>query len=105
MRQLISEAIDAHLKLLRFEELLLTGEFQIYPYGDKVINRLVLTLLGFRQFCHAYTPVGTVEVFVKPSHKTLYPNQGFTQEAACYIIQRHLLRVIAQIVEDIMLHS
>lgn len=36
-------------------------EFQIYPYGDKVINRLVLTLLGFRQFCHAYTPVCTFQ--------------------------------------------
>ena len=34
---------------------------------EKVINRLVLTLLGFRQFCHAYTPVGSVEVFVKPN--------------------------------------
>lgn len=102
MRQLISEAIDAHLKLLRFEELLLTGEFQIYPYSDKVINRLVLTLLGFRQFCHAYTPVGTVEVFLKPSHKTIPIRDS---PRSCYIIQKHLLRVIAQIVEDIMLHS
>lgn len=34
-----------------------------------------------------------------------YPNQRLTQEAACYIIQRHLLRVIAQIVQDKMLHS
>lgn len=41
VRQLISEAID--LKLLRFGELLLTGEFQIFPSCDKVINRLVLT--------------------------------------------------------------
>lgn len=37
-------------------------------FCDKVINRLVLTLLGFRQFCHAYTPVGSVEVFVKPNY-------------------------------------
>ena len=36
-----------------------------YPFGFR---------LGFRQFCHAYTFIGTLEMFVKLSHKTIYPN-------------------------------
>lgn len=98
MRQLISEAIDAHLnlKLLRFEELLLTGEFQIDPYSDKVINRLVLTLR-----CAAWAWLPSILsrlhscgyfLSVFETEPQDYPNQGFTQEAACYIIQRDLLR-------------
>lgn len=91
MRQLISEAIDAHLKLLRFEELLLTGEFQIDPYSDKVINRLVLTLLGLPSILSRLHSSGYF-LSVFETEPQDYPHPGFTQEAACYIIQRDLLR-------------
>lgn len=98
MRQLISEAIDAHLKLLRFEELLLTGFIHIAKSHQQTrvdAAWLPLSRLHSCGYCRS----------VCETEPQDYPNQRLTQEAACYIIQRHLLRVIAQIVQDKMLHS